>query len=170
MVIHIALVSSYFTLECLVMTLCISRTAVYFEIVWWYLVSKWNWLNRCRLCLEYRERCEQTRIMVYSICIPISKHRERSLIKLGMPFLLKGNFIHFQNIYKTQPHIFPIVRYVFFFFFFFFFLQDAGIEKPDYEGSVQTRLCGSLRLKYHNQSEQLLAVSILNFDWIGWIL
>ena len=43
--------------------------------------------------LEYRELCEQTRIMVCSICIPITMRRERSLIKLGKPFLLKGNFI-----------------------------------------------------------------------------
>ena len=31
--------------------------------------------------------------MVYSICIPINMHREGSLIKLGKPFPLKGNFI-----------------------------------------------------------------------------
>ena len=76
----------------------------------------------CRLYLEYRELCEQTRTMVCSICIPINLHRERSLIKLGKPFLLKGNFIfiilnlhtigvafvmhipHVRNMFKKNIH------------------------------------------------------------------
>ena len=42
---------------------------VHFEIFLWFLVgrSMWDRLNRCRLYLEYREPCEQTRIMVCSI-------------------------------------------------------------------------------------------------------
>ena len=44
------------------------------------------WDRSNSLSLEYREPCEQTKIMVCSICIPINMHRERSFIKLGKPF------------------------------------------------------------------------------------
>ena len=61
-----------------------------------------------RLYLEYRESCEQTRIMVCSICIPINMQRERSLVKLGKPFLLKGNFIKSFGI--IEPILGPVVQ------------------------------------------------------------
>ena len=62
-------------------------------ILGWYVGQ----VKRCRLYLEYRELCEQSRIMVCSICISINMHRERSQIKLGKPFLLKGNFVSLQS-------------------------------------------------------------------------
>ena len=71
-------------------------------LVCWYLVGIWDRLKRCRLYLEYRELCEQIRIMVCSICIPINMLRERSLIKFGKPFLLKGNFTLFELRYMVH--------------------------------------------------------------------
>ena len=64
-------------------------------------------LNRYHLYLKIREMFEQTRIMVCSIHIPINMQREReiererALLKLGKPFLLKGNVI--QTVLATIP-------------------------------------------------------------------
>ena len=90
MVIHTALVFELLPSECLVMKLCTLDNCDTLEILR---------LNRCRIYKEYMELREQTRIMVCSSCIPKNMHRKRSLIKLGKPFLLKGNFI---NIIYTE--------------------------------------------------------------------
>ena len=40
--------------------------------------------------------------MVYSICIPINMHRERPLLKLGKPILLKTLFTALSNSYSLS--------------------------------------------------------------------